>query len=361
MLFRTPALEPREAEVIGEIEAIRKQFDAPLPKVRHWPGLPWRDIEARLAGRADEDDEAQAAAEHYRAALGFVLELADMPEFRYDEGIFRALHYLMVGAEPAKNPGRWRRGAMLVARAGRFADTVDYRAPDFRQVPALMSVLLAWLNSPDGAPALVRAAMAHLNLAAIHPFLDANGRTARALHTLVLARAGVWLPAFSSIDEYLAGNTGAYVRALQETHGGAWQPERDARPWVRYCLTAHLRQARRLAARSRDYDRLWDELEREAARRALPERTLAALAAAAMGERLTGDDYQSFAEISAAIACEDLERLVEAGLLAKTNTPHALAASPQLQAIAARCCTPDEPEPDPFAAGASVPGSSDTR
>lgn len=361
MLFQTPPLLEREAEVIAEIDAIRGQFDAPLPKIRDWPGLPWRDIEARLAGRPEGDDEPQAAAEHFRAALGFVLQLADMPDFRYDEGIFRALHYLMVGADLAKNPGRWRRGAMLVARAGRFADAVDYRAPDFRQVPALMTELVAWLNSPDGAPPLVRAAMAHLNLAAVHPFLDANGRMARALHTLVLAREGVWLPAFSSIDEYLASSSGAYVLALQQTHGGAWQPERDARPWVRYCLRAHLHQARRFAKRSRDYDRLWEGLEREAARRALPERTLSALAAAAMGERLTSDAYQSFAEISAEMAGEDLQRLVKAGLLHETNAPHALAASPELQAIAARCCAPEEPERDPFAPGASAPGSSDTR
>jgi Fic family protein len=357
MLFQTPSLEPREAEVIGEIEAIRKEFAAPLPKVRDWPGLPWRGIQARLAGRTDESDEAQAAGEHYRAALSFVLQLADVPEFRYDEGVFRALHYLMVGAQPAKNPGRWRRGAMLVARPARFADLVDYRAPDFRQVPALLRELIAWLNSPDGAPALVRAAMAHLNLAAIHPFLDANGRMARALHTLVLAREGLWLPAFSSIDEYVASKSGAYVKALQQTHGGAWHPERDARPWVRYCLTAHLRQARRLAERSRAYDRLWDELEREAARRALPERTIAALVHAAMGEPVTTEDYGSLLEVPVAAASEDLERLIEARLLAQTSTPEVFDASPELQAIAARCCAPEEPERDPFAAGASAPAS----
>ena len=352
MLFRTPPLEPRESEVIAEIEAIAKEFQAPLPKLRHWPGLPWRGIEARLAGRVDTSDEAQAAAEHYRAALGFVLQLADIPDFRYDEGVFRALHYLIVGAEPAKNPGRWRRGAMVVARPVRFADLVDYRAPDFREVPALLGELIAWLNSPDEAPVLVRAAMAHLNLAAIHPFLDANGRMARALHTLVLARAGMWLPAFSSIDEYLASNSGAYAKALQQTNDGAWQPERDARPWVRYCLTAHLRQARRFAARSRDYDRLWDELEREAARRALPERTVSALVDAAMGGPLASDEYRMLAEVSATEAGEDLETLVEAGLLVPAQGD--FVASEALQAIATRCCAPEEPEPDPFAAGASA-------
>lgn len=366
MLFQTPPLQPREAELIGEIEAIAGEFDAPLPKLRHWPGLPWRETRQRFS-QTDDEETSSAAGEGYRAALAFVLELADTPDFRYDEGVFRALHHLMVGHDTAKNPGRWRRGAMLVARQGGFAGIagfggyVDYRAPHFSLVPALMGELIGWLNSSNGSPVFVRAAMAHLNFAAIHPFLDANGRMARALHTLVLARDGIWLPAFSSIEEYVSMEHAAYVGALQEVHGGAWQPERDARPWVRFCLSAHLHQAKRLRKHSRDYDRLWEELEREAARRALPERTLSALAAAAMGGRLTSEEYQSFAEISPQAAGEDLKRLVEANLLAETNTPGALAATPELEAIAARCRAPEAPELDPFGAGASAPVSSDTR
>jgi len=354
MLFQTPPLLPREAEIIAEIEAIRRQLDAPLPKLREWPGLPWREIHDRVVGAGSEETPA---AESYRSALGFVLQLADAPDFRYDEGIFRALHFLMLRHHPAKNPGHWRRGVMLVARQEHFAGYVDYRAPDFRRVPGLMAELFAELNAPGDAPAYVRAAMAHLNLATIHPFLDGSGRMARALHTLVLVREGIFMPAFASIDEYVSMNHAAYVKALQEAHGGAWQPEREARPWVRFCLTAHLRQATRLRKHSRDYDRLWEELEREAARRALPERVVSALATAAMGGQLTTDEYQSFAELSADAASEDLKALVDAGFLAYADQPPGFTSSAALQAIAARCCEPDEPEPDPFAAGASAPAS----
>lgn len=315
MLFQTPRLSEREAEVIAEIEAIHRQFDVPLPKQRDWPGLPWRAIQGGNA-----EDEADPETLGYADALGFVLHLADVGDFAYDAGVLRALHYLMTRHAPAKNPGRWRRGSMLVASQTHFADVVDYRAPDWRQVPLLVAELVTLLNAEDGMPSYVRAAMAHLNLAAIHPFLDANGRMARALHTLVLARGGIWLPAFSSIDEYLSVHRARYVKALQDTHGGAFHPGRDARPWLRFCLRSHRYQAIAVQQKMRQYDRLWDELEAEAKRQRLPESTIAALAGASSGEEEMDHDQ--------------LERLVGAELL---------------NAVAARTIGVPVPDEDPFA------------
>jgi Fic family protein len=49
--------------------------------------------------------------------------------------------------------------------------------------------------------------MAHLNLVMIHPFRDGNGRMARCLQSVVLAREGVLSPVFMSVEEYLGRNT----------------------------------------------------------------------------------------------------------------------------------------------------------
>src|SRR5687767_8009543 len=57
------------------------------------------------------------------------------------------------------------------------------------------------------------------------------------LQTLVLARGQIVAPVFSSIEEYLGRNTQAYYDVLAEVGQGAWNPERDARPWLRFCLT----------------------------------------------------------------------------------------------------------------------------
>ena len=215
-----------------------------------------------------------------------------------------------------------------------------------------MAELIASLNAKDEIPVFIRAAMAHLNLAAIHPFRDANGRMARALQTFVLARDGISAPPFASIDEYLAVNTDKYYKVMDGIDEGVWQPERDARPWVRFCLTAHWLQARTLLRRTREYDRLWDELEREVKRRGLAERMISALAQAAIGGSLTAALYESATMASAHEVGDDLERLVKAGLLVATSDKGGRCYLPAdaLKAIRARTRDPQIPDRDPFAA-----------
>lgn len=72
---------------------------------------------------------------------------------------------------------------------------------------------------------------------------------ARVLQSLVLTRQGTLGPAFRSIEEYLGRKTPAYYDVLAEVGAGSWNPGNDARPWVRFCLTAHYRQARTLLGR----------------------------------------------------------------------------------------------------------------
>src|SRR5206468_8050644 len=113
-------------------------------------------------------------------------------------------------------------------------------------------------------------------------------------------------------------NTDKYNKVMDEIDEGVWRPERDARPWVRFCLTAHLWQARMLMRRTREYDRLWDELEREVRRRSLPDQVTSALAQAAIGGSLTAALYESTAMVSAREADDLLEDLAKAGLLVTT-------------------------------------------
>jgi Fic family protein len=369
MLFQTPSLSERETEVVGEIETIRRQLN--LPRLQQWPGLTWRAINDRLlrmsarvgGGNALFEDAIEAAEEEpsaesaaiwsaasgYRAALTFALHLADASHFTYDEGIFRALHYMITSHDAEKKPGRWRRGAIWVRKGS--PGEILYTAPPPKLIPSLLAELIASLNERNESPAIIRAAMAHLNLAAIHPFLDGNGRMSRALHTLVLAREGITAPPFASIDEYMSVNVGEYDKALTEVHGGAWQPERDTRPWIRFCLTAHFYQATMLQRRSREYDRLWEAIEREVARRGLPERAIFALAEAAIGRRFTSAEYQSAAGVSADEADGDLKGLVDAGLLvaATEKDGRVYLASDAVKAIWARTRDAGEPNVDPFA------------
>jgi len=84
---------------------------------------------------------------------------------------------------------------------------------------------------------------------------------------------------------------------------------------VRYCLVAHYRQAMTVLRRMRQIQRIWDRLEREVDRRQLPERSILALADAAMGLRVKNASYRSVAEITAQTASRDLGKLVDQDLL----------------------------------------------
>jgi hypothetical protein len=172
---------------------------------------------------------------------------------------------------------------------------------------------------------------------------------ARCLQTLVLARSGVTDPFFSSIEEYLGRNTRAYYDVLAEVGQGAWHPERDARRWVRFCLTAHYRQAMTLLRRMREIQKLCDDLEVMVKRLALPERSVLALADAAMGFKIRNPTYRSAADVTGIVAGRDLLALARAGLLAPHGEKRGryYLATPQVLAIRRRIAEPKS-IPDPF-------------
>jgi Fic family protein len=221
---------------------------------------------------------------------------------------------MMLSHDLGKHPGRWRPGVIYVRR-GETSEIV-YEGPDAAQVPSLVGELIGSLNAASSLPIMVRAALAHLNLVMIHPFSDGNGRMARALQSLVLAREGILDPQFSSIEEYLGRNTPDYYQVLADAGQGAWHPEHDALPWVKFCLTAHYRQAETLLRRSQESSLLWAELEAEVRKRGLQERTVLALHDAAIDRfRVRNSTYRLAAEVSDAVASRDLTQLAAAGLL----------------------------------------------
>jgi len=97
------------------------------------------------------------------------------------------------------------------------------------------------------------------------------------LQTLVLAREGILGPEFSSIEEYLGRNTEAYDEVLAEVGRGRWRPQGDARPWIRFSLTAHFSQANTLLRRVREAEERWNEVEAIARARRVPERAIRSL------------------------------------------------------------------------------------
>lgn len=288
-----------------------------------------------------------------QAPIAYILRLADDPHFVHNPGTLNALHYIMVGYDRQANPGRWRRGAIGV-RNEASGDMV-YNGPDIAQVPDLIAQLVVSLNEDNALPVMVRAALAHLNLVMIHPYADGNGRMARALQSLVLAREGVVDPTFSSIEEYLGRHTADYYAVLAQVGQGAWRPENDPLQWIKFCLTAHFQQAETLLRRTAEMSHLWDALEAELQAKKLNERLIFALSDAAVGWRVRNSGYRKHVEMSDETAGKDLRALVAHGYLVPKGEKRGriYIASERLLALREQSRAPNlRPLTDPFAEAA---------
>ncbi|HEX7292016.1 MAG TPA: hypothetical protein VF250_12895 [Conexibacter sp.] len=131
----------------------------------------------------------------------------------------------------------------------------------------------------------------------------------------MLARDGIVSPEFASIEEYLSTHTADYYEALRRVQGrGVYDPTRDARSWVMFCVDAHLEQARQRLAQIEQAGERWGRLERLVEERGWPDRLVIALEQALIG----GTDrsrYVAEADVAAVTATGDLRRLLDAGLL----------------------------------------------
>ena len=375
-IFQTPKILNVEMETIVKIDEIQNALKHALQTPKLWTGLLRRNLTARAiqgsnsiegykvtiedavaAAEGDEPTQARAdtwaAITGYRNALTYIVQLSDDQHFTFNEELIRSLHYMMLSYAPARNPGRWRPGLIFVRRDP--SGEIVYEGPDAELVPKLIHEFVQDVQTHDGSVhPMVRGAMAHLNLVMIHPFSDGNGRMGRAIQTLVLARDGILASPFSSIEEYLGsrGNTEAYYEVLGKVGGGKWSPEHDARPWLRFCLLAHLHQALTVSRRAKEIARLWNELETELTRRKLDERMIYALYDAAIQLRVRSARYRSVADVSNQVATRDLRTLVRAGLLAPKGEKRgrSYVASEALVAIRDKTREPRVPLEDPFKA-----------
>jgi Fic family protein len=378
MIFRAPELRMDELDVLGLISEQREQLRDRVATPRRWSGTLRRmtfaravqgsnsiegysasldDVVAAVEGEPtlDADEETQLALAGYRDAMTYVLQIAADDALEIDEGLVKSLHFMMIKHDLRKNPGQWRPGDVYVRNDE--SGEIVYEGPPSENVPDLIGETLADLRR-DESPALVKAAMAHLNLTLIHPFSDGNGRMARCLQTLVLARDRVLAPIFSSIEEFLGRNTEAYYDVLAEVGAGSWHPDRDARPWIRFCLRAHYLQVRTMLRRRREIEELWNACLALTERNGLPERCAAGLMDAAYGLRIRRPGYQASVaaatgeEISEQTASRDLMAMADLGLLEPVGERRArhyrAGTETQLRWKAIRARRPVAGDDDPF-------------
>jgi Fic family protein len=371
MLFAYGKPDTAEQAVLDKIAAMRSSLrNQVVSDPRRWTGLLARmtlaralrasnsieginisaeDALAAVDGEdlADADRPTRLSIEGFQSAMNYVLQRCRSRNLQFTKDMILSIHFMITQSDLKSNPGCWRPGWVGVRNSQ--TNDIVHEGVDRDLLEPLIDELVTYMNSHDRHCSVVRGAMTHLNVAMLHPFSDGNGRTARCLQTAILANDGIATPDFSSIEEYVGYNTQQYYDVLAEVGGGVWNPERSVKPWIRFCLLAHYRQAQTLQRRITEFDRVYDELQLVVASRSLPERTTLALVEAAFGLRVRNSSYRTGADISNNLASRDLKTLVDAGLLIPEGEKRGrdYVASPAVRAVREAMRAP-RPTDDPF-------------
>jgi Fic family protein len=328
--------------VTGEILDLAKELDAwrhlldvrVLP--RRWGGRLRRDLEAEavaastrmegvnvtvdevrriLAGDRPPDvgPEDRESVEGYRDAMNFVLRQADDPAFSWDRGLVVGLHDRVLAGRYDHGAGRLRTDRRVWVRNRRTGEDV-FLPPPGEEVDSLVEDAATRMRSGHQHSAIA-AAWIHVAVAAIHPFGDGNGRSARILASLAMYRGGFKLREFTSLEEWWGHHLDEYYDLFQ-CLGEEFARSTDVTPFVTGHLKAQLHQVRALDLRTRTEQQIWTAAE-EAAEDVGMERRLAnALWDAFFGRDVTAGYYRGLADVSPATATKDLAGAVAARLLA---------------------------------------------
>lgn len=132
----------------------------------------------------------------------------------------------------------WRVGdePMQVVSGPMGREKIHFEAPPSNEVPYMMAQFIDWCNNGDTTDPILRAAIAHLWFVTVHPFDDGNGRMARTITEMMLARADQSSQRFYSLSSEIMRQRKAYYEALELAQKG----DTDITAWLLWFLQALL-------------------------------------------------------------------------------------------------------------------------
>src|SRR3989475_8758106 len=128
--------------------------------------------------------------------------------------------------------GAWREGGMQVVSGAEGNEKVHFEAPVAEHVGQEMAAFLNWFNSGEEIELLIKAGLAHLYFVTIHPFADGNGRIARAVTEMSLARLENSAQRIYSMSSQIRKEHKGYYQILESTQKGGM----DVTEWLIWFL-----------------------------------------------------------------------------------------------------------------------------
>lgn len=213
--------------------------------------------------------------------------------------------------------GEWREdaaGPMQVVSGAIGRERVHYEAPRAGQVNREMTAFLKWFNVVGLEDLVLKAALAHLWFVTVHPFDDGNGRIARAIADMTLARSEESSQRFYSMSAQIRVERKQYYAILERTQQGSM----NVTPWMEWflgCLGCAIDGAQTALAAVLDKARFWESvagISLNDRQRAMLNRLLDGIEGP-----LTNAKWAEMAKCSADTALRDLQYLVERGVMVR--------------------------------------------
>jgi Fic family protein len=245
----------------------------------------------------------------YRDAMTYCQRRADDDVFSWSPELIKAIQDRILAGRSDWGAGRYGKGRFVQNSA---TGQLIYTPPQ-EGVRELVEQLCRRMNTWDGHPALM-SAWVHIALAAIHPFKDGNGRTARVLASLAMYRGGFKRSEFTSLEEWWGTHRTEYADAFR-CLGSTFDPTVDVTPFMFAHVSAQVRQVQILQNVERSRRRVWNGIEALMSRHRLPDRTQGALWEAFWGRTITRPYYIAMADVKGPTASKDLLLLTTLKLL----------------------------------------------
>lgn len=156
---------------------------------------------------------------NYRKVIEYISQLqieGKKKELEITEDLIKELHKITVEKIlPPEKCGAFRKTQVVVKNS--LTGEISFRPPPSTAIHAQIEELMGFINSPpkEDIHPVLRAGIVHYEFVRIHPFIDGNGRVARALSTLILFLEGYDIRKFFSLEEYFDSDAPDYYKALQ--------------------------------------------------------------------------------------------------------------------------------------------------
>jgi len=226
----------------------RFKKDALLRTVHHGTHIEGNDLTLNEVRKAIEGKSFVARERdvqeviNYRNVLKYIdslkKELSDKP--RYNQRMIKEIN--RVACERIVTDGRggkYRQTQVILKNSA--TGEITFRPPPAIEVSFLMEDFVTWLNSTEAKKIhpVIRAGIAHYYLVSVHPFIEANGRTARAFAILILFAEGYDIKKFFSLEDYFDKDAARYYQSLMKADKQHRDlAKRDLTAWLEYFTQA---------------------------------------------------------------------------------------------------------------------------